>query len=257
VLADIDRGALDAMRRELLPINPRIATRVTDVMQRDSVAHLLERSVEQFGRVDVLVNCAGVIYPGDLEDASEATIRQQIDVNLLGTIHTTQAFLAQFRRPRSRHLIHVASLGGIVPLPGEAVYSATKFAVRGFCLSLAIELRDSPVRVSVIHPDSTDTAQLRAEALHGGYPLSFTSAPLEAEDVARAIVKTIERPKLEVAVPSSHAWPVRIAGLAPSLLRLLYPALSRRGGRRRERYLRALERRATWPPSAPSHSAYY
>lgn len=236
VLADIDEPALERRRIELAASAAKVVAIPVDVADPDSVGELVEATLLSFGRVDVLVNCAGVLRAGPTDGLSDESVRSQIDTNLLGTIHTTRALLPYFRRRGRGHFLHVASLGGIVPLPGSAAYCATKFAVRGFCQALALELRETPVRVSVVHPDSTDTPQLQREALDGGSALSFTSRPLSADQVAAAIVKTIRRPRLEVFVPPLRGWLARLAGFAPRLLAALYPLLERTGTRNRERW---------------------
>jgi len=154
----------------------------------------------------------------------------------VGTVLVTRAFLPYFRERGRGHLIHVGSLGGIVPLAGEPIYSATKFAVRGFCLALALELRGTGVAVSVVCPDSTDTAQLAIEATQRGSPFSFLSAPLAPAAVAAAIVATIRRPRLEVAVPTGRGLGAKLLTWSPALLHRVYPLLERWGAARRSRF---------------------
>jgi NADP-dependent 3-hydroxy acid dehydrogenase YdfG len=244
VLADINEPALEAQRRRLAADGHRIVAIATDVSDANAVEALVEGALLAFGRVDALVNCAGVLVPGAADRLSEEALRRQVETNLLGTIHTTRALLPYFRRRRAGHLVHVASLGGIVPLPGEATYAATKFAVRGFCHSLALELRDTPIRVSLVTPDSTDTAQLRLEALGRGSSLSFTGEPLSPDQVARAIAKVLVKPRLEVTVPALRGRLTMLLAAAPGLLAALYPLLDRTGRRRRDRFRANLLRSA-------------
>lgn len=235
-LADIRAETVERLRERLTRQGATAIAFPVDVACYDSVVDLVEAVLMAFGRLDALVNCAGVLHPGAPDQVPVDSLRQQVETNLLGTIHTTRALLPHFRRRRDGHLLHVASLGGIVPLPGEAAYSATKFAVRGFCHSLALELRGTPIRVSVVNPDSTDTPQLRLEAQHDGSSLSFTSRPLAADDVARAIVRTLECPRVEVSVPALRGSLARLGAATPALLTLLYPVLDRRGRRGRARF---------------------
>jgi len=236
VLADINEEGLNRRLADLAPVSSRAVAVQTDVRLLGSWRNLLKGSVQAFRKVDVLVNCAGVTLPGPADELSEEEVRRQVEVNLLGTVYGTQVFLAHFRRQGSGHLIHVASLGGIVPMPGEAVYCATKFAVRGFCLALALELRGTPIKVSVVCPDSVETPQLRQEALQGGSSLSFVGALLQPSDVARAIVRTMLRPKREVLVPRTGGFLSKVMSFSPEVMALLYPVLNRIGGRRREDY---------------------
>jgi 3-oxoacyl-[acyl-carrier protein] reductase len=199
--------------------------------------------MEVFGHVDALVNCAGVLYTGALDNLTEESLRTQVSVNLIGTLLGTQVFLPHFRQQRSGHFIHIASLGGIVPMPGEAVYSATKFGVRGFCLALALELQGTPIKVSVVCPDSVRTPMLVREALHDSSSLSFTGSLLEPADVANAIIHTILSPKREVLVPSFRGWLCKLGDFWPGLMAVLYRLLDRMGQRGRKKFLEELHER--------------
>ena len=243
-LADLDEPAVAVRHAALSRHGSRAGAFAVDVTRPESPGHLLEAVLRAHGQVDAMVNCAGVVVPGPVDAVPAAAVRAQVETNLLGTVHVSRAFLPHFRHRRRGHLIHLASLGGIVPLPGEAVYAATKFAVRGFCLSLALELRGTGIAVSVICPDSVDTAQLRTEARHPDSAFSFLSAPLEAAEVAEAILATVRRPRLEVMVPASRGTLARLGGHFPTLLARLAPHLERQGARRRERFLRGLDLRA-------------
>jgi 3-oxoacyl-[acyl-carrier protein] reductase len=240
VLADINVDGLHEKLAELSSHAPHAIAVPTDVSRRESWENLLARSAAEFGHVEVLINCAGVIHPGAVDELSEAALRRQVEVNFLGTVYGTQVFLPYFRQRQRGHFIHIASLGGIVPLPGEAVYSATKFAVRGFCLALALELQNTPIKVSVVCPDSVETPQLRAEALHGGSSLSFTGSLLQPADVAQAIVKTILHPKREVLVPAFRGWLTKLGNFSPNLMALLYPLLDKIGRRGLEKFQRTM-----------------
>jgi 3-oxoacyl-[acyl-carrier protein] reductase len=240
VLADINVDGLHEKLAELSSLAPHSMAVPTDVSRRESWENLLARSVSELGQVEVLVNCAGVIHPGAIDELSETDLRRQVEVNFLGAVYGTQVFLPYFRQRQRGHFIHIASLGGIAPLPGEAVYSATKFAVRGFCLALALELQNTPIKVTVVCPDSVETPQLRAEALHGGSSLSFAGSLLQPAEVARAIVKTILHPKREVLVPAFRGWLTKLGNFSPNLMARLYPMLDKIGRRELEKFRRTL-----------------
>jgi short-subunit dehydrogenase len=254
VLADLDEAALAALHREIVRVSPRTIAVHVDVRDPTALAALQVRVLEALGRVDTVVNCAAIVVPGDVEETGPDSARRQVDINLLGTIYVTQAFLPVFRRQTHGHFIHIASLGGFVPMPHEAVYSATKFAVRGFCRALALELRGSGIRVSAVCPDSADTQQLRAEAAHETSTLSFTSAPLTPDQVARAIVRTIARPRPEVLVPGARGVLVKWLAFSPRFFWLAYPVLDRIGQRGRQKY-NAARRLTAVPPSTSEATA--
>jgi short-subunit dehydrogenase len=165
-----------------------------------------------------------------------------VEVNLLGTIYVARTFLPHFRARGRGHLIMMASMGAIAPMPNETIYCATKFGVRGFGLALALELHDTPIRVTVMCPDSVRTPQLRREALENGSPLAFASRLLTAETVARAIRDAILQPRREVLVPAFRGVLIRLLNLFPSGLSAALPVLDRIGRRRRARYVAELGR---------------
>lgn len=236
VLADIDAAALAEARATLAVRGVPSLAVAMDVRHPDAWDRLCDATLRAFGQVDALVHCAGVLEPGPFDRTTHEAVRCQVDTNFLGTVYGTRVVLPLFRGQGHGHFIHIASLGGVVPLPDSAIYSATKFAVRGFSLALALELRGTSIHVSVILPDSVDTAQLRTEALGGGSSLSFTSEPMHASVVARAIVATLHRPRPEVAVPGARGGLARLLLLFPALFHAVYPLLDRQGRRRRERY---------------------
>lgn len=221
----------------------RAGATVADIRDTAALAGAAWGVLTRRSRIDAVVHCAAIVVPGSVDRCPEADIRDQVEVNVCGTLNVARAFLPSLRRQRAGHLVFVSSLAGLVPLPGESVYAATKFAVRGFAHSLALELRGSGVDVSVVCPDSTRTRMLEIEARDEGSSLSFTSPPLTAGEVALALVRTIERPRLEVTVPAWRGHLIRLLGAAPWLFPLLYPLLDRRGRRNKARYLAALESR--------------
>ena len=210
--------------------------RRVDVTDAGALAGFRDEVTARYGRIDAVVNCAAVIEPGPIAALAWEAIRRQFEVNALGTALVSAVFLPVFRAQQSGHLLLVSSLGGITPLPDSAPYSATKFAVRGWGLALAQEVQADGIDVTVVCPDSTDTAQLMAEARGGGAPLSFTSAPMAPERVARAILQAIRRPRREVCVPWHRGWMCKLAGAFPLVFRLAYPLLRVVGVRARERF---------------------
>lgn len=215
--------------------------RTVDVREERSLEALRDEVAARFGRIDAVVNCAAVLEAGPVSALSWPAIRRQFDINALGTALVSAVFLRTFREQGHGHLLLVSSLGGITPLPDSAAYSATKFAVRGWALALAQEVRPLGIDVTVVCPDSTDTPQLAAEAEGQGAPLSFTSAPMPADRVARAILRAIQRPRREVCVPWHRGLLCKLAGASPLLFRVTYPLLRAAGVRARERFARRRE----------------
>ncbi len=240
VLDDIDLAGLESLRAA---IGDGARAFGADVRRPDQLEAMMREAVAAWGRVDAVVNCAGVVAPGAIDTSPADAVARQLETNLTGTINVVRAFLPQFRRQGAGHLVLVASLAGMVPLPGESVYAATKFGVRGFALSLALELKPTGIRVTNVCPDSTRTAMLDIEAGEEGSSLSFASAPMAPEQVAAAILDALERPRLEVTVPGSRGRLIRLLGAMPFLFRPLYPVMDAMGRRRKARFRRELESR--------------
>ena len=240
VLDDIDLAGLESLRAA---IGDGARAFGADVRRPDQLEELMRGAVAVWGRVDAVVNCAGVVVPGAIDTSPPDAVARQLETNLTGTINVVRAFLPLFRRQGSGHLVLVASLAGMVPLPGESVYAATKFGVRGFALSLALELRRTGIRVTNVCPDSTRTAMLDIEAGEEGSSLSFASAPMAPEQVAAAVLDALERPRLEVTVPASRGRLIRLLGAIPFIFRPLYPVMDAMGRRRKARFRRERESR--------------
>ncbi|MEM7279669.1 MAG: SDR family oxidoreductase, partial [Pseudomonadota bacterium] len=124
--------------------------------------------------------------------------------------------------------------------PGSSIYSATKFALRGFLASLQAELKTSGIHVSGIYPGAIDTPMLRYEAQEGGSALNFIAPPATPEEVTKAFFKLLKRPKLEVYVPHSGSLSARFfAGVLPAIANKMIPGLERKGEKGRQRYLKS------------------
>jgi NAD(P)-dependent dehydrogenase (short-subunit alcohol dehydrogenase family) len=225
--------------------------RRADVTDAATLIHLRDEVAALHGRIDAVVNCAAILDPGPVATLSWESIRRQFEVNALGTALVSTVFLPLFLTQRSGHLVLVSSLGGITPLPESAAYSATKFAVRGWGLALAEEVKPFGIEVTVVCPDSTDTPQLLIEAQGGGAPLSFTSKPMTPEKVARAILSAIMRPRRELCIPGRRGWLCKLAGASQLVFRLAYPLLRSSGIRARARFASA-RHLATAPGVTPS-----
>jgi len=202
-----------------------------DVRDAEAWDRAIATVVRDLGGLDVLVHNAGIVDPGPLEDIPPDRLRTLLETNLLGAMLGCRAALPALRARRGA-IVHVASLGGLVPMPFEAAYAASKAGLRQFSLSLRAELNGIGVTVSLVTPDSVDTAQLEAELLHDEASLSFASAPLPADAVGRAVLAALRSGAPEVLVPAGGGVAARIAASFPRLLLWLLPFLRRSGAKR-------------------------
>jgi NAD(P)-dependent dehydrogenase (short-subunit alcohol dehydrogenase family) len=168
-----------------------------DVTDRESFATFLDKArTDGQGHIDVLINNAGVMPIGPFLEQSERAIRSSIEVNLYGVITGCQLALPAMIERRSGHIINIASLSGLIPVPGQVVYVGAKFGVVGLSAALADEVAPHGVDVSVIMPPFTNTE------LISGTKSSGAIKPVEPEDIAAAVIKTLEKPKTHVSVPT-------------------------------------------------------
>jgi 3-oxoacyl-[acyl-carrier protein] reductase len=164
-----------------------------DVTKAADVTRMFEEAVRAFGRLDVLVNNAGVYQFGPFESISEAEFRRHYDVNVLGPILAVQEALKHFG-PEGGGVINISSIVGSRPLPTTSLYASTKAALENLTLSLAAELAPRKVRVNAIAPGHTESEGTAAMGLFEGEagrrmsantPLGRIGTP---EDIAPAVV---------------------------------------------------------------------
>jgi 3-oxoacyl-[acyl-carrier protein] reductase len=229
ILTDVDREKLKKLGEVLKHWGTKALTIEHDVRDSESWESLMERVVKEFGKIDVLINNAGVIQPGPAEMIKLDEVKHQVSVNLLGTIYGCRSALRIMKVQKFGKIVNVASLGGIVPMPGEAVYSATKYAIRGYSLSLHAELHNSPLEIAVVCPDSVDTPQLDYELLFDEAVLSFIGEPLKPEKVAKGILRAVNKKKPEMLIPTGMGIFCRFGMSFPRLFFFLLPLLKKIG----------------------------
>jgi NAD(P)-dependent dehydrogenase (short-subunit alcohol dehydrogenase family) len=136
---------------------------VVDVSDRAALAEWASAVAEQFGRVNMLVNNAGVTVTGDFEEMSYDDFDWIVGVNLMGVVNGTKEFLPHLIASGDGHLINISSLFGLISMPGQTAYNATKYAVRGFTEALRQELliNGHPVGVTCVHPGGIKTGIAR------------------------------------------------------------------------------------------------
>lgn len=128
-----------------------------DVTKDAEIKHAVDQAIEKFGRIDVLVNNAGIGYFAAIEESEEEEVRKMFEINVFGLAHVTQAVLPQMRKQRSGHILNIASIGGLRGFPGIGFYNATKFAVDGFSESLSKEVAHLGIKVTIIAPSGFRT----------------------------------------------------------------------------------------------------
>jgi NAD(P)-dependent dehydrogenase (short-subunit alcohol dehydrogenase family) len=128
-----------------------------DVTKAEDIKSSVQQAMERFGRIDVLVNNAGIGYFGAIEESDEDEVRRMFDINFFGLANMTKEVLPIMRQQRSGHIVNISSIGGLVAFPAVGFYNATKFAVDGFSESLAKETAPLGIKVTVIAPSGFRT----------------------------------------------------------------------------------------------------
>ena len=125
---------------------------VCDVTERQHVQHAVEAAFQRFGRIDVLINNAGIIQVGPIEHMTYGDFQLAMNVHFWGALHCTEAVLPHMRRHRSGRIINIASIGGLVAVPHLAPYSASKFALVGYSNAVRAEVAKYGIRVTTVCP---------------------------------------------------------------------------------------------------------
>lgn len=168
-----------------------------DVSERAGVQHAIEIVMQHFGRVDMLINNAGIIQIGPLENMTYADYHHAMNVHFWGALHCTDAVLPYMRRHRSGRIVNIASIGGLIAVPHLAPYSASKFAVVGYSDAVRAEVAKDGIRVTTVCPGLMRTGSSINALMKGQHEAEFawfgalSSLPLVSIDARRAARKII------------------------------------------------------------------
>jgi NAD(P)-dependent dehydrogenase (short-subunit alcohol dehydrogenase family) len=162
-----------------------VLAQTLDVTDRSACFSVVQQAQEHFGRLDVVVNNAGYGHFGMMEEITEQEARDQIETNLFGALWVTQAALPFLREQRSGHILQVSSIGGISAFIEVGMYHASKWALEGFSQSLAQEVRDFGIHVTLIEPGGFSTDWGGASARHSERHEAY-AAVHQASDERRA-----------------------------------------------------------------------
>lgn len=223
-LADIDETRLSEVALQLARPGLRISVHRLDVSDREAVAALPDRVIQEHAAVDLLVNNAGVALGGTFEQGSEADFEWLFGINFWGVVRMTRAFLPLLHRSDDARLVNLSSLYGLIAPPGQTAYSAAKFGVRGFSEALRHELARSKIGVTVVHPGGIATSIARnARVPQGATPDQTARAKkqIEAmlkmppEQAGKIIVRGVEARKPRILVGNDAKFVSILERLAP------------------------------------------
>jgi 3-oxoacyl-[acyl-carrier protein] reductase len=231
VATDVDEIAL-----QKVSAMTRVQTIACDVRENADWENVFHRAAA-LGPVYALINAVGVLKPGYIDAVTPKDINFHIDINVKGVMLGSAIAAREFKRAGAGHIINIASLAGVAPIPGIGLYSASKFAVRGFTLALAAELREFGVFVTVVCPDAVKTPMLDLQKDYPEAALTFSgNAPLTAADVANAIVESIGTDIPELTLPFWRGVFAKTASALPGLAPMLIDTLRRAGLENQSKY---------------------
>lgn len=233
VLVDVDETRMAANAERLH--DPE--TRVADLSSPEEIRAVAEWIEAEHADLDLLVNNAGLIQPGDVDVVTAGDIDRHINVNLLAPMHLTRA-AARVMKPRRRgDILTIVSMGGILALPGSASYAASKFGLRGFQTSIRSELAPHGIRVMGVFPSGVDTPMLRYEATHGGSALNFVGKVKTVDDVGDAVDRALRTGNLETYLPYADSLTTRLFGSIPWAIEKVVPMFTKSGEKGRAAFI--------------------
>ena len=190
---------LEAVAAEIVAGGGQALSMAADVTRAEDMDLFAARTVERFGRLDVMMCNAGFGIAGAIDDIAPDQMQKLMDVNYTGTYHATRAALPWFRRQGSGHVIIVSSIVGKRGVPYMGAYSATKFAQVGLAECLRSEVVGTGIHVSVVYPVSTETEFFDVMSRETGTAVTRAGGPRQSvEAVAEAIARAIHRPIPEI-----------------------------------------------------------
>jgi len=199
ISARTEKRLLDSQRK-LEEQGGEVEAVVGDVGRWEDAKRMVERAVERFGRLDILINNAGISMRGDFAELMPEVCEQVVATNLLGSIYLSRAGIEHLRKSKG-HLVFISSIAGIFGLPGASIYCATKGALKGLCESLRIELAQDEVHIGIVYLGFTEHDPEKRILLADGSLAPPDRPAHHTQDYsARLILKLIEKRKRELVM---------------------------------------------------------
>ena len=217
---------LESLAAEITEAGGEALVLAADVTRRAEVRDAIDRALAHFGRIDVLINSAGIAIPDRVETMPPEDLERMMSVNLMGTLHTMQAVLPAMRAAGAGSIVNIASLAGRRGMPPLGAYCATKFAVVGLTEALRVELYGTGIRLSLVMPGVIDTPMVHGTSSSQPPSPSTSAEPLKLlpdsipamppQWVTWAVIAAVVLGLTEVDVPPGAVVMEKIAALFPS-----------------------------------------
>ncbi len=239
VICDVNREGLEQTREDIRAAGGRPEAHVLDTGNRDAVHEIAQRIQREHDGADIVINCAGIAQISSTADLTYDDLDRVMRVNFWGMVYGTKAFLPQLIEKGRGNLVNVSSIFGMIGVPNQSAYNASKFAIRGFTEALRQEMRKSEIVISSVHPGGIKTNIVRNMKLP-----QEQNTPQERERLsevfdefarntpdyaAQTIIKGMRKGKARILIGRDARWMDRIQRLFPqSYHRILFrkqPAL--------------------------------
>ena len=212
---------LEAIAGEITSDSSSILCVKTDVSVEEDCRRMIEETVARFGRIDILINNAGLSMRASFDTVELSVIKRLMDVNFWGTVYCTKYAMPWLKKSHGS-VVGVISVAGYAGLPGRTGYSASKFAIRGFLETLRMEHLDDDIHVMVYAPGYTASNVRNAALLADGTPQGSTpkdeSKLMSAEEVAEKMAYGLYRRKREIILTALGYWDVFLYKRFPRLM---------------------------------------
>jgi short-subunit dehydrogenase len=231
VLAARNMANLSEVVDEIKQFNENVIACQTDVSKESDCQKLIETTVSKFGKIDILINNAGISMRAIFADADLKVIHRLMDVNFWGTVYCTKFALPYLLKSKGS-VVGVSSTAGFMGLPGRTGYSASKFAMQGFLESLRIENIRNGLHVLIASPGFT-ASNIRNSALNGkgeqqGESPRDENSMMTSERVAKLIIRAIKIRRRNLVITFEGKFLRQIKWVVPGLIdKMIYRSMSR------------------------------
>lgn len=219
--------ALRALAKEITDAGGQSIAIPGDVRNTEDAYRAVVETTARFGRLDALVNNAGVGYLREVAEATDDEIEEQIQINLRGAIRMTRAALPALKARRGSAIVNVASFAGRVGAPYYSYYNASKFGLVGLTEAWRRELRPLGIRVSLLVPAAVETPFLDRAGRQRALGVGPAGTVLEPDRVAAGIEQALRRHSAEIYIPGRNHWLAVLNVAAPALSDRIVSALFR------------------------------
>ena len=221
-LADINLAAIESLRLELGLDEAQCLTHGLDVSDFAAVEAWRDAINKAFGGVDIVINNAGIALIANADVQSNEDIARIMDVNFSGVVHGSKAFLPLLRQSKDPHLVNVSSIFGIMAVPSQSAYNASKFAVRGYTEALRQEVEEEGIHVCCVHPGGIKTNIVQSATIlntdrnrEQAVADFDTMAPTTPAQAAQTIFKAIDKRQKRCLIGRDAKWMSLLTRLFP------------------------------------------